>query len=103
MREDRFMRRIEALVFEQHILLRLLRNNSKRLLSTSPIAAISSEEQFTPSFLLPIGLLSNEDREELQIEAVEVCAVCGIPSTSYCSGCPSRSIRYCGPGKLAAY
>lgn len=88
---------INATIAEQRLLLRLLEGNSKRLRpgALAPLTR-ASEQPFSASFLLPVGPLASSAKDSMALDAPRGCGVCGIPSSSYCSGC--RAIFYCSPG-----
>jgi len=87
---------INATVSEQHLLLRLLDRNARRVSPSLRRERKSTEKHFSLSFLLPVGPLSSNARDVMSVEAPESCAVCGKQTNSHCGGC--RAIRYCSPG-----
>lgn len=97
------VRKTEALsvtdttILEQHLLLRMLDRNAKRIPPSLTCEREATEDAFIFSFLLPIGPLSGRAREAMTVDAPDTCAVCGEPTTKMCSGC--HAIRYCSPGK----
>lgn len=90
---------VTADLMEQHLLLRLLVNNSQRLKpnALSESLRYETEKAFSFSFLLPVGPISMEATDEIAIEATKACAVCGVISTTYCGAC--RAIFYCSRGE----
>ena len=87
---------IKATVSEQHLLLRLLDRNARRVSPSLGRERKPTEKSFSLSFVLPVGPLSSNARDVMSVEAPESCAVCGKQTKSHCGGC--RAIRYCGPG-----
>jgi hypothetical protein len=87
---------INATVSEQHLLLRLLDRNARRVSPSLRRERKSTENHFSLSFLLPVGPLSSNARDVMSVEAPESCAVCGKQTKSHCGG--FRAIRYCSPG-----
>lgn len=92
-------------LLEQHLLLRLLEMNSNRL---SPSAAETmmkmarpSQKDWVPSFLLPVGAMNVDSRDEISIDAKKECAVCGVKSNTHCGGC--RRVFYCSQGHKFSY
>lgn len=85
----------KASIQEQHLFLRLLDRNAERVPPTLQRERKLTEKNFKLSFLLPVTPLSETDRD-LTLDAPDACAVCGVSTTSNCSGC--RAIRYCSPG-----
>ncbi|KAJ7747644.1 hypothetical protein DFH07DRAFT_575751 [Mycena maculata] len=82
---------ITATVQEQHLLLRLLNSNSKRLASSYIPKCASTESSFTLSFLLPVGPLGALDMAKYNTN--NGCSVCGDPAKQKCSRC--GAVRYC--------
>ncbi|KAJ6470748.1 hypothetical protein C8R47DRAFT_1054645 [Mycena vitilis] len=78
---------------EQHLLLRLLRKNSKRIDPTYQPEGLLRDEPFKLSFLLPIGPLTSKDRGKHN--TIEGCPNCGdsAPDLKKCSRC--LSVSYC--------
>ncbi|KAJ7485144.1 hypothetical protein B0H11DRAFT_1152028 [Mycena galericulata] len=85
------MLKITATVQEQHLLLRLLKSNSKRLASSYKPKRASTESSFTLSFLIPVGPLGAQ--EVAKYNTNNGCSVCGDPAKQKCSRC--RAVRYC--------
>ena len=85
--------KILATISEQRLLLLLLRENAKRLPVTLKLRREAYEEEFEPSFLLPVGPLESDEVAEMSVDA---CAICSKPSTAVCGGC--QTVHYCGPG-----
>ncbi|KAK6974616.1 MYND-type domain-containing protein [Favolaschia claudopus] len=86
-----FMAHVTATVQEQHLLLRLLHNNRKRLASSYKPKRAATESSFTLSFLLPVGPLGADEMGKYN--ANNGCAVCGRPAKQKCSRC--GAVRYC--------
>ncbi|KAF8321618.1 hypothetical protein DL93DRAFT_2106378 [Clavulina sp. PMI_390] len=84
---------ITASLNEQHLLLRLLAQNARRISPVLERAKTNTEQAFNLTFILPVGPLSSSGRDRLGVDAPDACAVCGASTTLNCSGC--RSIRYC--------
>ncbi|KAF8515636.1 hypothetical protein JB92DRAFT_3142781 [Gautieria morchelliformis] len=85
---------INATLLEQQLLLRLLKQNSVRLVSSyNPTLLDSTEWPFTLSFIIPVGPLG--EREMGSFNKNDGCSVCGEPAKNKCSRC--TAIRYCGP------
>ncbi|KAJ6516791.1 hypothetical protein C8R47DRAFT_1313162 [Mycena vitilis] len=89
--EARAMANITATVHEQQLLLRLLHQNKKRLISTYNPKRASTESAFTLSFLLPVGPLGMQDMAKFN--ANNGCSICGEPAKQKCSRC--GAVRYC--------
>ncbi|KAJ6524444.1 hypothetical protein DFH09DRAFT_1372184 [Mycena vulgaris] len=87
------MANITATVKEQHLLLRLLNQNSKRLVATYKPKRAPTESSFTLSFLLPVGPLGAQ--EIAKYNTNNGCSVCGDPAKQKCSRC--GAVRYCDP------
>ncbi|KAJ7186897.1 hypothetical protein C8R46DRAFT_1058361 [Mycena filopes] len=85
------MANITATVQEQHLLLRLLNNNKKRLASSYKPKRASTESSFSLSFLLPVGPLGAHDMAKFN--ANNGCSICGEPAKQKCSRC--GAVRYC--------
>ncbi|KAJ7119644.1 hypothetical protein C8R44DRAFT_706503 [Mycena epipterygia] len=85
------MANITATVKEQHLLLRLLNQNSKRLVSSYKPKRASTESSFTLSFLLPVGPLGAQEMAKYNTN--NGCSVCGDPAKQKCSRC--GAVRYC--------
>ncbi|KAJ7086414.1 hypothetical protein B0H15DRAFT_986576 [Mycena belliarum] len=85
------MANITATMQEQHLLLRLLRQNSKRLPVSYKPKRAATETSFTLSFLLPVGPLGAQDVAKYNTN--NGCAVCGDPAKQKCSRC--GAVRYC--------
>ena len=86
---------INATLAEQQLLLRLLKQNSKRLISSyNPPRLDRTEKPFTLSFLIPVGPLG--EKEMGSFNKNDGCSVCGEPARSKCSRC--NAIRYCSQG-----
>ncbi|KAJ8076759.1 hypothetical protein AAF712_000381 [Marasmius tenuissimus] len=77
----------------QKLLLTFLHMNAKRLPSKYRPARGAFETQFIPSFILPIGPISQQDTGSLTKSAG--CVVCGNKTTKKCSAC--LSVDYCSP------
>jgi hypothetical protein len=93
---------VESTISEQHLLLRLLESNSKRVLCSFERPLESTEQIFSLSFLLPVATISSETAQNAMnsdLETFDACAVCGERTKSYCSGC--HAIYYCTPGKFS--
>lgn len=88
------MPKITATLNEQHLLLRLLKSNSKRLSSSYSPSRTALDRHMTLSFLPPVGPLESKDIARLNTN--DGCSICGDPAKSKCSRC--AAIRYCGPG-----
>ena len=83
---------INATLPEHQLLLRLLKQNSKRLITSyTPPRHDPTEEPFTLSFLLPVGPLG--EKEMGLFNKNDGCSVCGEPAKRTCSRC--MAIRYC--------
>ncbi|KAJ7213095.1 hypothetical protein GGX14DRAFT_446280 [Mycena pura] len=82
-----------ATLKEQHLLLRLLRRNSKRIESTYQPTGRETAKGFELSFLLPVGPLSAKDRGKHN--TIEGCPSCGetAPDLKKCTRC--LSVSYC--------
>ncbi|KAJ6510595.1 hypothetical protein C8R45DRAFT_964605 [Mycena sanguinolenta] len=76
---------------EQQLLLRLLNQNKKRLISSYKPKRATTESSFTLSFLLPVGPLAEEEMAKYNTN--NGCAVCGEPAKQKCSRC--SAVRYC--------
>ncbi|KAJ7302330.1 hypothetical protein DFH08DRAFT_1089806 [Mycena albidolilacea] len=85
------LRNITATVKEQHLLLRILNHNKKRVVSSYNPNRAPAEASFTLSFLLPIGPLGAQ--EMAKYNANNGCSVCGEPAKRKCSRC--GAVRYC--------
>ncbi|KAJ7915684.1 hypothetical protein B0H13DRAFT_1999818 [Mycena leptocephala] len=85
------MANITATVQEQHLLLRLLNQNQKRLVSTYKPKRASTESSFALSFLLPVGPLGAQDMAKYNTN--NGCTICGEPAKQKCSRC--GAVRYC--------
>ncbi|KAF7361421.1 MYND-type domain-containing protein [Mycena sanguinolenta] len=85
------MLNVTATVQEQLLLLRLLNQNKKRLVSSYKPKRASTESSFTLSFLLPVGPLGEE--EIVKYNTNNGCSVCGEPAKQKCSRC--SAVRYC--------
>ncbi|KAF8147737.1 hypothetical protein K438DRAFT_1625856 [Mycena galopus ATCC 62051] len=85
------MAKVTATVAEQHLLLRLLNQNKKRLVSSYKPTRASTESAFTLSFLLPVGPLGAQ--EMAKYNADNGCSICGEPAKQKCSRC--GTVRYC--------
>ncbi|KAF7305392.1 hypothetical protein HMN09_00791500 [Mycena chlorophos] len=81
----RSMVKMHATVKEQELLLRLLKQNSKRLAKSYQPLHRSTESSFTLSFLLPVGPLTAKDHAKYNTN--NGCIVCGEPAKSKCSRC----------------
>ncbi|KAJ7640399.1 hypothetical protein DFH06DRAFT_1215894 [Mycena polygramma] len=92
--EARAMANITATVHEQQLLLRLLNQNKKRLISTYNPNRAPTESVFTLSFLLPVGPLGMQDMAKFN--ANNGCSICGEPAKQKCSRC--GAVRYCDAG-----
>ncbi|KAF7329239.1 MYND-type domain-containing protein [Mycena kentingensis (nom. inval.)] len=88
---DRPIHNVTATLSEQEMLLRVLKQNSKRLAKSYRPNRTATESGFTLSFLLPIGPLTAKDMAKLN--ANNGCTVCGDPAKSKCSRC--AVMRYC--------
>ncbi|KAJ7666874.1 hypothetical protein DFH06DRAFT_1086032 [Mycena polygramma] len=88
---DGTMTTITATAQEQHLLLRLLNQNKKRLSSAYKPKRPATETSFTLSFLLPVGPLRMKDMAKLS--ANNGCSICGDPAKQKCSRC--GVVRYC--------
>ncbi|KAF8515635.1 hypothetical protein JB92DRAFT_2810702 [Gautieria morchelliformis] len=85
---------VQATLLEQQLLLRLLKQNSVRLVSSyNPSRLDSTEEPFTLSFLIPVGPLGESEMGSFNKN--DGCSVCGEVAKSKCARCVA--IRYCGP------
>ncbi|KAJ7764899.1 hypothetical protein B0H16DRAFT_1413785 [Mycena metata] len=82
---------ITATVQEQHLLLRILNNNKKRLSSSYKPKRAPTESSFSLSFLIPVGPLGAQDMAKLN--ANNGCSICGEPAKQKCSRC--GAVRYC--------
>ncbi|KAJ6559954.1 hypothetical protein B0H19DRAFT_1375890 [Mycena capillaripes] len=78
---------------EQHLLLRLLQRNSKRIDPTYQPEGLETGKPFELSFLLPIGPLMAKDRGKHN--TIEGCPNCGESAADFkkCSRC--LSVSYC--------
>ncbi|KAJ7471965.1 hypothetical protein FB451DRAFT_1090161, partial [Mycena latifolia] len=85
------MANITATVQEQHLLLRLLNQNSKRLVPSYKPKRAPTETSFTLSFLLPVGPLGAQEMAKYNTN--NGCSVCGDPAKQKCSRC--GAVRYC--------
>ncbi|KAJ7117892.1 hypothetical protein C8R43DRAFT_100471 [Mycena crocata] len=85
------MANVTATVNEQHLLLRLLKQNSKRLVGSYKPKRASTETSFTLSFLLPVGPLGAQEMAKYNTN--NGCSVCGDPAKQKCSRC--GAVRYC--------
>lgn len=103
---------IRSTLIEQNLLLRLLHYNSQMVpvdaLRSSPnfkksyeksglITHAEDRANFRWSFILPIGEIAGDSRDEMDADAKKGCAVCGVRCAQQCGGC--RSIFYCSAGK----
>ncbi|KAF7305409.1 MYND-type domain-containing protein [Mycena chlorophos] len=88
----KLMMKITATLKEQEMLLRVLKQNSKRIAKKYKPKRLSNESGFTLSFLLPIGPLPASDLAKLNTN--NGCTVCGDPAKSKCARC--GVMRYCG-------
>lgn len=86
---------ITATLLEQKLLLKILEQNSRRLAASFKPERHFSENSYTPSFLLPLRVLSMESIGSLTKSG---CSRCGVPAVSRCSAC--QSAAYCGKGKV---
>ncbi|KAJ7021435.1 hypothetical protein C8F04DRAFT_1402931 [Mycena alexandri] len=82
---------ITATVQEQHLLLRILNNNKKRLSPSYKPKRAPTESSFSLSFLIPIGPLGAQDMAKFN--ANNGCSICGEPAKQKCSRC--GAVRYC--------
>lgn len=80
---------------EQHLILRQLIYNSRRLPpgceSMFAAARNSHEKDFIPSFLLPLDTLSQDALTNLN--CTSTCAACPLPASSLCEAC--CIVQYC--------
>ncbi|KAJ7226886.1 hypothetical protein GGX14DRAFT_417564 [Mycena pura] len=83
--------KITATLQEQQLLLRLLKQNSKRIAQTYKPKRAAAESAFTLSFLLPVGPLPANDLAKYNTN--NGCTVCGDPAKSKCARC--GAVRYC--------
>ncbi|EMD36741.1 hypothetical protein CERSUDRAFT_50971 [Gelatoporia subvermispora B] len=89
---DQRIQKINATVFEQKLLLKLLAINAKVMSSDLAPSKESDETGFKASFLLPLGPLDYEDLGKLNSDTG--CVLCGSKTASRCSQC--QSVSYCG-------
>ncbi|KAF7361426.1 MYND-type domain-containing protein [Mycena sanguinolenta] len=82
---------VTATVQEQQLLLRLLNQNKKRLVSSYRPKRAITESSFTLSFLLPVGPLGTQEMAKYNTN--NGCSVCGEPAKQKCSRC--STVRYC--------
>ncbi|KAF7328860.1 MYND-type domain-containing protein [Mycena venus] len=87
----RAMVNVTATVQEQQLLLRILNQNKKRLISSYKPKRASTESSFTLSFLLPVGPLGMQDMAKYNTN--NGCSICGEPAKQKCSRC--GAVRYC--------
>ncbi|KAJ7060580.1 hypothetical protein C8F01DRAFT_1143173 [Mycena amicta] len=85
------MMKITATLKEQELLLRILKQNSKRLAKSYKPKRAAYESPFKLSFLLPIGPLSARDLAKHNTNTG--CILCGEPAKARCSHCVV--MRYC--------
>ncbi|KAF7290760.1 MYND-type domain-containing protein [Mycena indigotica] len=90
--EGRSMATVTATLKEQELLLRLLKQNSRRIAKKYQPKRLSTESAFTCSFILPVGPLTAKDTAKYS--ANNGCTICGEPAKSKCSRC--GVVRYCG-------
>lgn len=83
--EDLYIAKVTSNIMEQHLLLRLLTMNSKRVPPSYVAERGPHEEEFKVSFLLPVGPLDVHDLNELNGNSG--CTVCGQDGTKRCSNC----------------
>ncbi|KAG8996078.1 hypothetical protein FRB93_000929 [Tulasnella sp. JGI-2019a] len=76
---------------EQQLLLRILEMNSKRVPASYTSKRGPREQDFTLSFILPVGPLDSKDLGCLNIN--DGCVVCGKPGDKRCASCVA--IYYC--------
>ncbi|KAF7329240.1 MYND-type domain-containing protein [Mycena kentingensis (nom. inval.)] len=88
----RAIRNVTATMKEQEMLLRMLKQNSKRLAKSYKAKRTATEKSFMLSFLLPVGPLTAKDMAKFN--ANNGCTVCGDPAKSKCARC--AVMRYCG-------
>ncbi|KAG8992101.1 hypothetical protein FRB94_012009 [Tulasnella sp. JGI-2019a] len=85
------MAHVTCTLAEQSLLLRILEMNSKRIPASYRPKRGPCEQDFTLSFILPVGPLDSMDLGRLNIN--NGCAVCGKPGGKRCSSC--AAIYYC--------
>ncbi|KAL0060658.1 hypothetical protein AAF712_012535 [Marasmius tenuissimus] len=83
---------VTATLEEQMLMLSFLHANSKRLAPEYQPARKAEENTFVPSFILPVGSISQMDLGRLSSDSG--CVVCGEKGEKKCKGC--FSVRYCG-------
>ncbi|KAK1232750.1 hypothetical protein PQX77_004108 [Marasmius sp. AFHP31] len=83
---------VTATLEEQTLMLSFLHANSKRLAPEYQPARKAEENTFVPSFILPVGSISQVDLGRLSSDSG--CVVCGEKGSKKCKGC--FSVRYCG-------
>ncbi|KAG8846385.1 hypothetical protein FRB96_001998 [Tulasnella sp. 330] len=76
---------VTCTMMEQQLLLRILDVNSKRIPAHYKPRRGPREQNFTPSFILPVGPLESKDLGRLNIN--NGCVVCGKPADKRCAGC----------------
>nr|GAT49814.1 predicted protein [Mycena chlorophos] len=96
----RSMVKVHATVKEQELLLRLLKQNSKRLAKSYQPARRSTESSFTLSFLLPVGPLTAKDHAKYNTN--NGCIVCGEPAKLKCAKWKSLNFAGGRPSMLSA-
>ncbi|KAJ7167961.1 hypothetical protein C8R46DRAFT_1094586 [Mycena filopes] len=81
---------------EQHLLLRLLKRNRKRIDSSYQPNGVGMESDFDLSFLLPVGPLTAKDRGKHS--TIEGCPNCGETAGDFkrCGRC--LAVSYCSKG-----
>ncbi|KZT04913.1 uncharacterized protein LAESUDRAFT_656844 [Laetiporus sulphureus 93-53] len=84
---------IKASLLEQKVLLKLLSMNAKHVSPGFVPHRQLLEQDYTISFFLPVGPLSNKDIAKLNEETG--CVLCGKDHASRCKQC--QSVFYCGP------
>ncbi|KAL0570768.1 hypothetical protein V5O48_011196 [Marasmius crinis-equi] len=93
MRSGRGLAEITMSVGAQKLFLVFLRLNAKRLASIYHPPRRPFENLFIPSFIIPVGPITQQDTGSLTKSAG--CVVCGNKSSKKCSAC--LSVEYCGP------
>lgn len=86
----------EAGLSQQHLLLRLLKLNAKRVPPSLRHPRAPADKSFKVSFILPVGPLSPDCLNDLSNEAPNFCALCSLPAKALCGSC--RAVRYCTRG-----
>jgi hypothetical protein len=90
---------MEAGLSQQHLLLRLLKLNEKRVPPSLRRPRALADESFKLSFILPVGPLSPDCLNDLSNEAPNFCALCSLPAKALCGSC--RAVRYCTRGGVS--